>query len=749
MLSKKKYTKKFSEISKKSLAEAGGKGANLGEMTQAKIPVPGGFVVTSYAYYAFLEKSSLKEKIKTELKNIDVQNSAKLNSAAESIQKAILLAKMPKEIEESIVLAYNHLTGNENLLVAVRSSATAEDLPDASFAGQQETYLNIKGAKNVVTHVQKCWASLFGARAIYYREQQGFDHFKIGIAVPVQIMVQSEVSGIMFTINPLTNNRTEISIEAGFGLGQTIVSGEVTPDQYIISKKDFEIKSKYISKQTVQDTIAGRVKVSKEYQKRQKMNDKLIVELAKLGERIEKHYGKPQDIEWAMVNNELFIVQSRPVTTLKIKTEDVTFDIGNKDLILTGISASPGVGVGVVKILKSPKEIGKVEKGDVLVAQMTDPDYVPAMKKAAAIVTDEGGRTSHAAIVSRELGIPCVVGSAMATKILKEGEKITVNGYKGLVYAGDKKAELNEQIQDYKYKNEKTATKVYLNLAEPELAEELSKRKVDGVGLLRAEFMIANIGKHPRAFIDEGKSEEFISKLEVGLVKFAKAFNPRPVIYRATDFKTNEYRALKGGEKYEQHEENPLIGFRGAGRYVEDKEVFALEIEALKRVRNKHGFKNLQLMIPFCRTVDEFVEVKKIVNSLGLRRSGDFHLWMMCEIPSNVILLEDFIKAGIDGVSIGSNDLSMLTLGVDRDNGKISPKYNELDPAVMWMLEKIIKTCAKNNITCSICGQAPSNYPELTEKLVSWGVTSVSIAPDVIDKTRHIVYLAEQKKHSK
>ena len=578
---------------------------------------------------------------------------------------------------------------------------------------------------------------------------QGFDHFKVGIAVPVQLMIQSEISGIMFTINPLTNNKEEISIEAGFGLGQTIVSGEITPDQYIIDKKTFKIKSKYISRQTIQDTIAGRVKVSPEYQKTQKLKDSLVVELAKLGVKIEKHYGRPQDIEWAMNSDKLYIVQSRPVTTLKIKTHDITVDIGNKDLILTGISASPGIGVGLVKILKGPKELSKVQNGDILVAQMTDPDYVPAMKKASAIVTDEGGRTSHAAIVSRELGIPCVVGSSLATKILKENELVTVNGYKGLVYQGDKRKELNEQIEDYKYKNEKTATKVYLNLAEPELAEDMSKKRVDGVGLLRAEFMIANIGKHPKAFIAEGKSEQFISKLEEGLVKFAKSFNPRPVVYRATDFKTNEYRALKGGEKYEQYEENPLIGYRGASRYIDQTDVFELEIEAIKRVRNKHGFKNLHLMIPFCRTVNEFLEVKKIVNSLGLRRSGDFHLWMMCEIPSNVILLEDFIKSGIDGVSIGSNDLTMLTLGVDRDNSKISQNYNEMDPAVLWLLEKIVKTCAKNNVTCSICGQAPSNYPELTEKLVNWGITSVSIAPDVIDKTRHIVYLAEKKKYTK
>jgi pyruvate,water dikinase len=747
MSAQNKYTKQFKELSKKSLAIAGGKGANLGEMVNAKIPVPDGFVVTSTAYYHFLDKSSLRHKIETELKDLDVQDSTALNKAAENIQKAVLAAKMPKEIEKSIIEAYHHLTGNHNLQVAVRSSATAEDLPDASFAGQQETYLNVKGEKHVVKHTQMCWASLFGARAIYYRQQQGFDHFKVGIAVPVQLMVQSEVSGIMFTVNPLTNNNQEISIEAAFGLGQPVVSGELTPDQYVVSKKDFKIKSKNIVSQDWQDTEKGKIKISAEYKKKQKLKDEFIVELAKLGEKIEKHYKRPQDIEWAYADKKLFIVQSRPVTTLKIDTKDVTLDIGNKDLILSGISASPGVGVGKVKILKSPKEINKVSKGDVLVATMTDPDYVPAMKKAVAIVTDNGGRTSHAAIVSRELGIPCVVGSEMATKMLKDDELITVNGYKGLVYQGDKSKELNEKTIEYEHKNAKTATKLYLNLAEPELVTEMSKKRVDGVGLMRAEFIIANIGTHPRKFIEDGEGDKFTKALEKEMVKFAKAFNPRPVVYRATDFKTNEYRSLKGGEKYEGEEENPLLGYRGASRYVDDAEVFRLEIEAIKNVRNRHGYKNFHLMIPFVRTVGEFLEVKKHVNSWGLRRSADFKLWMMVEIPSNVILLQDFIDAGIDGVSIGSNDLTMLTLGVDRDNGKISANYNELDPAVLHMLEQTIKTCAKNNITCSICGQAPSDYPELTEKLVEWGTTSVSVAPDVIDKTRHIIYLAEHKKH--
>ena len=745
----KKYTAFFKDLSKKSLPLAGGKGANLGEMYNAEIPVPNGYVVLSTAYFDFIEQGSLKHKIHTELDGLDIQNSKALEKASKNIKKAILSAEIPKDIAAEVKNAYRELSGSHDRLVAVRSSATAEDLPDASFAGQQDTFLEVKGSNDVLKYVQKCWASLFGARAIYYREEQGFDHFKVGIAVPVQLMVQSEVSGIMFTINPLTNNESQISVEAAYGLGQPIVSGELTPDQYLVSKKDFKILSKNIVKQTWQFTFAGKVEVSKEYQEKQKLSDKHISSLAKLGAKIEEHYGRPQDIEWALEKGKLYIVQSRPVTTLNIKTEDITIDIGNKDLIVSGISASPGIGVGKVKILKGPHELNKVQKGDILVTDMTDPDYVPAMKKAAAIVTNKGGRTSHAAIVSRELGIPCVVGTEHATKFLKEGEVVTVNGYKGLIYAGDKSKEIGEKKILYEYRNEKTATKLYLNLGEPQLAKEMSKKKVDGVGLLRAEFMIANIGKHPRKFIEEGKEEEFISKLEEGLLEFAKNFNPRPVIYRATDFKTNEYRSLKGGDKYETEEENPLIGFRGVARYIEDSDVFNLELEAIKRVRNKHHFKNLHLMLPFVRTVEQLRTARKLVGAAGLRRSADFQLWMMAEIPSNVILLEEFIKEGIDGVSIGSNDLTMLVLGVDRDNARVANVYNELDPAVLWALEKIVTTAVKNGITCSICGQAPSTYPELTQMLVDWGVTSISVSPDVIDRTRHLIYVAERNKHSK
>ena len=739
----------FKQIRKEDIPIVGGKGANLGEMYHAEIPVPNGFVVTSGAYFDFVKTTSLKQKILTELSGMDVNDSKELQAASKRIKTAIMAAEMPEKLKKEIGEYYQELSGTHDRLVAVRSSATAEDLPDASFAGQQETYLNITGYENVVKNVQKCWASLFEARAIFYRSTNGYDHLKVGIAVPVQLMVQSDVSGIMFTVNPLTNNRDEVSIEAAYGLGQPVVSGEVTPDQFIIDKKTVKIKSKHLSKQTWQLTLHGKTPISKAFQEKQKMSDAFVRKLSKIGINIEEHYGRPQDIEWGMENNKLYIVQSRPVTTLNKEEKGEVRQIDPAKVgkfLLEGLAASPGVGKGPVKIIGKASEINRVKQGDILVAIMTNPDFVPAMKRASAILTDEGGRTSHAAIVSRELGIPAVVGSGQATKILKDGEVITVDGSEGRVYEGDLTVMVEaKDLPKIDTQNLKTATKIYVNLAEPDLADEIAGRNVDGIGLLRAEFMIAQIGTHPRKFIKDKKEKEFVKQLSEGLETFTQAFHPRPVVYRFTDFRSNEYANLKGGQEFEKEEPNPMIGFRGTGRYLDDPEVFKLEIEAIKIVRNKQGYKNLHVMFPFVRTLDQLRDVKKLMASHGLRRSGAFKVWMMVEIPSNVILLDEFIKEGIDGVSVGTNDLTMLTLGVDRDNEKVAKTYSEMDPAVLASLEKIVTTSKKHRITCSICGQAPSVYPELVEKLVHWGITSVSLSPDVIDKTRLIVYEAEKK----
>lgn len=737
----------FKDINKNDIPLVGGKGANLGEMVKAGIPVPDGFVVTAKAYFDFINSTSIKKKIMTELSGLDVDDSDKLMEASERIKTAILQADMPKELAEEIKNYYLELSGENDKYVAVRSSATAEDLPEASFAGQQESFLEIKGWKSVVSHVQKCWASLFTARAIFYREENKFSHLKVGIAVPVQLMCQSDVSGIMFTVNPVTNNQDEVSVEAAYGLGQPIVSGEITPDQYVVSKKSKKITDRTVVSQDWQLTIEGKTNISTKYKKKQKLTNKQIVELAKVGMKIEEHYGKPQDIEYGVEKGRIMIVQSRPVTTLVQKTQNVVVEEGKgSKVLLEGLAASPGVFSGKVQIIKEAKEISKVKEGDVLVAEMTNPDYVPAMKRAGAIVTDLGGRTSHAAIVSRELGVPAVVGTLNATKMLSNGEIITVDGASGKIYEGDITKVVSEtKKSSVDLSKIKTATKIYVNLAEPELASEMASRNTDGIGLLRAEFIIANIGTHPKKFIKDGKKKEFILKLAEGLEKFADAFNPRPVVYRFTDFKSNEYAGLKGGAEFETDEPNPMIGYRGVSRYIKDLDVFEMELEAIKIVRNKKGLKNLWVMMPFVRTVEQLREVKKIVSASGLRRSGTFKFWMMVEIPSNVILLDDFIDEGIDGVSIGTNDLTMLTLGVDRDNEKVADTYSEMNPAVLKSLEKIVTTCKKRDITCSVCGQAPSVFPELVEMMVDWGMTSVSISPDVIETTREIVYEAEKK----
>ena len=663
----------FKDINKNDIPLVGGKGANLGEMVKAGIPVPDGFVVTAKAYFDFINSTSIKKKIMTELSGLDVDDSDKLMEASEKIKTAILQADMPKELTEEIKEFYLELSGENDKYVAVRSSATAEDLPEASFAGQQESFLEIKGWKSVVSHVQKCWASLFTARAIFYREENKFSHLKVGIAVPVQLMCQSDVSGIMFTVNPVTNNQDEVSVEAAYGLGQPIVSGEITPDQYVVSKKSKKITNRTVVSQDWQLTIEGKTNISAKFKKKQKLTNSQIVELAKIGMKIEEHYGRPQDIEYGIEKGRILIVQSRPVTTLIQKTQNVVVEEGKgSKVLLEGLAASPGVFSGEVQIIKNPKEISKVKEGDILVAEMTNPDFVPAMKRAGAIVTDLGGRTSHAAIVSRELGVPAVVGTLNATKMLSNGEIITVDGASGKIYEGDITKVVSEtKKSSVDLSKIKTATKIYVNLAEPELASEMASRNTDGIGLLRAEFIIANIGTHPKKFIKEGKKKEFILKLAEGLEKFADAFNPRPVVYRFTDFKSNEYAGLKGGAEFETDEPNPMIGYRGVSRYIKDLDVFEMELEAIKIVRNKKGLKNLWVMMPFVRTVEQLREVKKIVSASGLRRSGSFKFWMMVEIPSNVILLDDFIDEGIDGVSIGTNDLTMLTLGVDRDNEKL------------------------------------------------------------------------------
>ncbi len=752
----KKFVVWFKDVDREDIGIVGGKGANLGEMTKAGFPVPNGFIVTAQAYFHFLDEAKLRDDLAELLRGLNVNNSKELEHASVEIQRRITRSQFPKDIATEVMRAYFHLERGllKHPLVAVRSSATAEDLPTASFAGQQATFLNVEGEANLLEKVKEAWASLFTARAIFYRATNKFDHFKVGIAIPVQRMVQSQYSGVMFTLDPVTNDKSKVVVDAIYGLGEMIVQGAVTPDHYVVDKasekileKDINTQEKIMTRKGVKTSISI---IPKAKGSKAKLTDSQILEVARLGKKLEKHYFFPQDVEWAIDDNRVYIVQTRPVTTTGNKQTTASQSISSThEVYLKGDAASPGIASGPVQILYSPKDLGKVRQGDILVAQMTNPDFVPAMKKAVAIVTERGGRTSHAAIVSRELGIPAVVGTTNAMKTLKDGVVITVNGSTGEIYKGAVSISAPKPMSIRPGERVKTATKVYMNLAQAGRAREVSKFDADGVGLLRAEFIMASVGIHPKKIIADKKQQMFIDLVAGQIATITEAFSPRPVIYRTTDFKTNEYRNLKGGAAFEPEEPNPMLGFRGAARYIANPEVFELELEAIKTVRNKMGHKNLWIMIPFVRTPHELAEVKKMVAASGLARSSTFKLWMMVEIPTNVIRIEDFLEVGIDGVSIGSNDLTMLTMGTDRDNSEVAHDFSEQDPSVMWAFEKVIKTCAKYNVTTSMCGQAPSDYPELVEKLVSWGITSVSVNPDAVDHVRATVAAAEHRVVSK
>ncbi len=774
---RKKHIVWFEEVTKDDVATVGGKGANLGEMTRAHLPIPYGFVVTAQAYFDFIAYGKLDKKIKDTLSIVNFENSQELAQASEYIQKIIMASPIQNSLVNEIIAFYDNLLVKEEKylsidstvvkkamrrlsslykypLVAVRSSATAEDLPTASFAGQQETYLNVKGDVQLIHNIKQCWASLFTQRAIYYRHSQGFDHFKVGLAAVVQRMVQSDKSGIAFSIDPVTNDKTKMVIEAIFGLGEYIVQGKVTPDHYEVDKRSFVVINRTTAYQNSKYIKSGtkniEVKLTKKEGAAPKLTDQELTSVALLVKEIENHYYFPQDIEWAIENERVFIVQSRPITTIKAvngkkmnTVEQVLKPIG------TGSPASPGIGIGPVVIIHSPKEIDKVKKGDVLVAPQTNPDYVPAMRKAIAIITEKGGRTSHAAIVSRELGIPAVVGMERATTIMKNGEVVSVNGTTGEAFKGSILSSANlRDIEKLKKKNDaiklKTMTKVYVNLAEPEKAEEVSHLDTDGIGLLRAEFMIAEIGTHPKQYIKEGKEHLFVEKLKNNLLKFVKPFNPRKVVYRATDFKTNEYRHLKGGAMYEPHEENPMIGYRGASRYINDPYEFYLELKAIKKIWEM-GYRNLHLMIPFVRVPWEIIKIKELVRKSGLFDYPEFKLWIMVEVPYCALNIEEFLKVGIDGISIGTNDLTMMLLGVDRDNEHVSGIYDERNPMIVKVLEYIVSTAVKYGVTASICGQAASDFPDIVERLVKCGITSVSVNPDAVERTRHLIHEIEKK----
>ena len=736
----------------------GGKGANLGELTSAGFPVPGAFVITTIAYDYFLEKSKILESIEKELKGIDRTSDQNLADASKRIRALFETYEIPDDLRKEIVSCYRMIVPKGKTgFVAVRSSATAEDLPDASFAGQQETYLNVKDEADLLDKVRRCWSSLFTARAISYREKQGFAHDSVKLAVVIQKMVNSEVSGIMFTVDPHSGAKN-IIIEAGYGLGEAIVGGEVTPDTYDVDKSKMAITKRRISSQKwkyVRGPEGGCLKedVPSGEEKKQKIEDRRILEIAEIGRQVEIHYQRPMDMEWCLENGKIYLVQARPITAVGNSGGNGKSDVSAEDMLLTGLGASPGFATGTVRIYDASMSLDVVKDGDVLVTKMTMPDMVPAMSRSVAIVTDEGGMTCHAAIISRELGTPCVVGTGSATSTLKNGEVVTVDGTTGTVYKGEikKKQEPSGHAADAVAAEfvPITGTKVMVNMSMPTKAEEVARLPCDGVGLMRSEFLFTNyIGEHPCAVIDEGRSEELIEKLADGMSKVARAFYPRPVILRTSDFKTNEYRDMKGGVDYEPNEENPMIGWRGCSRYVSEnyRDAFMCELRAIKKVRDEFGLKNLHVMLPFVRTIFEVEDIVGMMERAGLRRGPDFKLYFMAEIPVNIFMAEEFCKY-CDAFSIGSNDLTQLILGCDRDSDILGRMgyFDERNPGVKAAISQLIRVAHKNGKTVGICGQGPSVYPEFAEFLVEEGIDSISLNPDTFVKTKRNIASAEQR----
>ncbi len=770
------HIKFFKDLTIADIPEVGGKNASLGEMYHHLAPkgvnLPNGFGTTAAAYYYFLDAAGIRGKIEEQLQGLDVKDVDELRVRGANIRKIVTNAELPQDFQEEIRQGYRELSqicGRENLIVAIRSSATAEDLPNASFAGQQETYLNISGEESVLEHVRKCIASLFTDRAIVYRVENGFEHMRVALSVGVQQMVavRSKSAGIMFTIDTESGFRNVVVINSIYGIGENIVQGRVSPDEFTIFKPTMAIlKRKLGTKKEKMIPAEGNktknIHVSHEDQLRFSITDDQVRTLARWGMDIEAHYQKPMDIEWALdeEDDKLYIVQARAETVVSRRDVNVIEEYRLKEhgeVLTKGASVGNHIGAGRANKIMSLRDIASFEEGQVLVTDMTDPDWVPIMKKASAIVTNKGGRTCHAAIVSRELGIPCVVGTGDATRKIPDGALITVScaeGDDGYVYKGKLEFEiLRTNIEHL----ERPKTKIMMNVGEPDHAFTYAMIPNDGVGLAREEFIIdSHIRIHPMALLHfdqvkdkhartqiedltrgyDDKAQYFVDKLAEGVATLGAAFFPNDVIIRFSDFKTNEYANLIGGKDFEPEENNPMIGWRGASRYYSDyKEAFALECRAIKKVRDEMGITNVKAMIPFCRSLDEARKVLDIMAENGLRRGENgFEVYVMVEIPANVILAEKFAEL-FDGFSIGSNDLTQLTLGVDRDNHTVAHVYNEDNEAVKELIRHAIQVAKQKGVKIGLCGQAPSDNPAFAAFLVEEGIDSISLAPDTVIKT--------------
>lgn len=783
----------FSDPESSDVTQLGGKNASLGEMTRnmrhAGIPVPDGFAITAAGYWAFLDANDLRQKIAALLQDLKKEKIT-LARAGRSIRAMIVKAKFPAEMEDAITKAYRKLSARarrENLDVAVRSSATAEDLPDASFAGQHETYLNVRGERDLLDACRRCFASLFKDRAIVYREAHHFDHMKVALSVGVQRMVRSDLgsAGVMFSIDTDSGFPKTILVNAAWGLGEAVVQGEVDPDEYMIFKpllaepelapiieKNLGAKEEKIVYARRGGNYTRTVRTSSKERLSFVLKDEEILKLARWAVAIEEHYHRAMDIEWAKdgKTGEPFIVQARPETVQSRREAAATKTYtlkGKGRRLVAGLSIGEAIASGKVCKLKGPSEIARFEKGAILVTATTDPDWMPIMKRAAAIITDHGGRTSHAAIVSRELGLPAIVGTSSATSILQSGRIVTVSaeGEEGYVYDGSVPFEVSDLAFD---DTAPTHTKVMLNMANPAAALRWWRLPADGIGLARMEFIIGNIIKiHPMALVSfaklkdpkarrliteltrgyRDKSDYFVDKLAFGIAQIAASRYPDPVIVRMSDFKTNEYARLIGGAQFEPDEENLMLGWRGASRYYSDgyRKGFALECRAIRKVRDEIGLRNVIVMIPFCRTLGEADKTLQTLADYGLKRGhNELEVYVMCEIPSNVILAEKFAER-FDGFSIGSNDLTQLTLGVDRDSERLAPLFDEQNEAVTTLISNVIRSAHKLRRKVGLCGEAPSNHPEFARFLVQAGIDSISVSPDSFGRVKRTVASVESE----
>jgi pyruvate,water dikinase len=735
------------DVRSDDIGSVGGKGASLGEMTAAGLPVPPGFVVTAETYRTFIEETGIDEPL-FEAVEVDPEDSAALAEAEATAKELILETELPEPVRDRILSAYDDLDDGE-AFVAVRSSATAEDLPDASFAGQQETFLNIT-REDLVDRVKRCWASLFTQRAIYYRNEQGFDHDVVDIAVVVQKMVDAEKSGVMFTSHPSTGE-PKLIIEAAWGLGEAVVAGSVSPDNYVVDRETSETLETTVADKKVmmvKDEATGETverEVAEDRRNAQVLEGTEIGQLVELGERAEAHYDEPQDVEWAIVEGDIYMLQSRPITTISEQAAEEAATDGNGDVLVSGLGASPGIASGPARVVRKLDQLDKVGEGDVIVTEMTTPDMVPAMKRASGIITDEGGMTSHAAIVSRELGVPAIVGCENGTEVLGDGQAITIDGDKGSVTEGASDAEAEtEPLEDVRPQNPvkpMTATEVKVNVSIPEAAERAAATGADGVGLLRTEHMILSTNKTPERYIEDHGAEAYIDEIVGGVRGVADEFYPRPVRVRTLDAPTDEFRQLEGGED-EPHEHNPMLGYRGIRRSLDRPDVFRHELEAFRQLFEM-GYDNVEIMFPLVNDAEDVIRARNLLEEAGV--DPDKRSWgVMIETPASALGVEGMAEAGIDFASFGTNDLTQYTLAVDRNNGNVADRFDELHPAVLDLIGSTIETCREHGVDTSICGQAGSK-PEMVRFLVDEGVSSISANIDAVRDVQHEVKRVEQQ----